>query len=81
MITILLVDDHAVVRQGVAAYLSAQENMTIVGEATSGLSASKTDRRTSPRCHPHRFIDARNGWCGSDTANQKHQPPFQSCLS
>lgn len=48
MITILLVDDHAVVRQGVAAYLSAQEDMTIVGEAASGLSAIKLVEELAP---------------------------------
>jgi NarL family two-component system response regulator LiaR len=35
-ITVLIVDDHAVVRQGVRAYLEAQPDMTIVGEAASG---------------------------------------------
>ncbi len=36
MITILIVDDHEVVRQGVRAYLSAQPDLEVVAEAGSG---------------------------------------------
>jgi NarL family two-component system response regulator LiaR len=36
MITILLVDDHQVVRQGVRAFLDTQPDFTVVGEAESG---------------------------------------------
>ncbi|ANB62372.1 response regulator transcription factor [Anoxybacteroides amylolyticum] len=36
MIKILLVDDHEMVRLGVSAYLSAQPDMEVVGEAESG---------------------------------------------
>jgi two-component system, NarL family, response regulator LiaR len=39
MIRVLLVDDHAVVRQGLHLYLSADPNITIVGEAENGLEA------------------------------------------
>ncbi|MBU2578416.1 response regulator transcription factor [Patescibacteria group bacterium] len=35
-ITILLVDDHEVVRQGLRAYLDAQPDFTVIGEASSG---------------------------------------------
>lgn len=35
-ITVLIVDDHAVVRQGVRGYLEAQLDMSIAGEAASG---------------------------------------------
>ena len=35
-ITILLVDDHEVVRQGLRAYLDAQPDFTVIGEAASG---------------------------------------------
>src|SRR5438270_6702752 len=35
-ITILLVDDHSIVRQGVRAFLEAQSDLQIVGEAASG---------------------------------------------
>jgi NarL family two-component system response regulator LiaR len=35
-ITVLIVDDHAVVRKGVRGYLEAQPDITIAGEAASG---------------------------------------------
>lgn len=35
-ITVLIVDDHDVVRQGVRAFLEAQPDLNIVGEAASG---------------------------------------------
>jgi len=38
-ITVLLVDDHAVVRAGVRAYLETQPDIEIVGEAATGLEA------------------------------------------
>jgi NarL family two-component system response regulator LiaR len=39
MISVLLVDDHAVVRQGVRAFLSSQPEFVVVGEAESGAAA------------------------------------------
>ena len=38
-ITVLLVDDHAVVRQGVRFFLESQEEFEVVGEAESGETA------------------------------------------
>jgi NarL family two-component system response regulator LiaR len=38
-ITILLVDDHRVVRQGVRAFLSTQPDLLVVAEAESGAEA------------------------------------------
>jgi two-component system, NarL family, response regulator LiaR len=35
-ISILLVDDHEVVRQGLRAYLDAQDDFRVIGEASSG---------------------------------------------
>jgi len=40
-ITILIVDDHEVVRQGLRAYLEAQPDFKVVGEASSGDEAIK----------------------------------------
>ena len=40
-ITVLLVDDHVVVRQGVRFFLESQENVVVVGEADSGETAVK----------------------------------------
>ena len=38
-ITVLLVDDHKVVRQGVRAFLQAQADIAVVAEADSGETA------------------------------------------
>jgi len=38
-ISVLLVDDHAVVRQGVRAFLQSQPDFVVVGEAESGTAA------------------------------------------
>jgi two-component system, NarL family, response regulator LiaR len=35
-VTILIIDDHALVRQGVRAFLETQSDLTVVGEADSG---------------------------------------------
>ena len=40
-ITVLLVDDHAMVRQGVRFFLESQEEFAVVGEAESGETAVK----------------------------------------
>lgn len=40
-ITILIVDDHEVVRQGLKAYLEAQPDFDVVGEASSGEDAQR----------------------------------------
>ena len=39
MTTILLADDHAVVRHGLRSLLSAEPDFSIVGEAVDGLEA------------------------------------------
>ncbi len=36
LISVLIVDDHALVRQGVRAFLETQPDLTVVGEAESG---------------------------------------------
>lgn len=40
-ITVMLVDDHAMVRQGVRAFLVTQPDLSVVGEASSGEEAVK----------------------------------------
>jgi DNA-binding NarL/FixJ family response regulator len=39
MITVLLVDDHRVVREGLRAFLDVQDDLEVVGEASDGRSA------------------------------------------
>ena len=47
-ISILLVDDHEVVRQGLRAYLEAQLDFRVIGEASSGEEAVKMASETLP---------------------------------
>jgi NarL family two-component system response regulator LiaR len=47
-ITVLLVDDHEVVRQGVRFFLGSQAEFEIVGEADSGTAAVKLAEETIP---------------------------------
>ncbi len=48
MINILIVDDHEMVRIGVSAYLSAQQDMTVVGEAENGKEAVELALKLRP---------------------------------
>jgi NarL family two-component system response regulator LiaR len=47
-ITVLIVDDHEVVRQGVRAFLDAQAELSVVGEAGSGSEAVKLAEEIIP---------------------------------
>ncbi len=47
-ISVLLVDDHTVVRQGLRALLQAEEDMEVVGEAENGRQAVGMARKTPP---------------------------------
>jgi DNA-binding NarL/FixJ family response regulator len=47
-ITVLLVDDHTVVRQGLKALLAAEEDMDVVGEAENGRQAVIQAKKTPP---------------------------------
>ncbi len=47
-ITILIVDDHQVVRQGVRAFLETQEDLSVVGEAGSGEEAVRLANQHVP---------------------------------
>jgi DNA-binding NarL/FixJ family response regulator len=47
-ITVLLVDDHTVVRQGLRALLKAEEDLEVIGEAENGRQAVVMAGKTSP---------------------------------
>ena len=47
-ISILVVDDHPVVRYGMTAFLNAQRNMKVIGEAATGEVAVKLFRKYQP---------------------------------
>ena len=45
---ILIVDDHALFREGLAGLLNAQQDLTVVGEAADGLEALQKTRALQP---------------------------------
>jgi DNA-binding NarL/FixJ family response regulator len=47
-IRILTVDDHQLLREGIAAVLEVQEDMTLVGQASTGREAIESFRRQRP---------------------------------
>ena len=47
-IKVLLVDDHAVVRQGLRTFLELQDDMTVAGEAANGVEAIEQARQVQP---------------------------------
>src|SRR6186713_696757 len=47
-ITILAVDDHPILRQGIAALVTAQSDMTLVAEAANGREAIQQFRAHQP---------------------------------
>ncbi len=47
-IKVLLVDDHAVVRQGLRTFLELQDDMMIAGEAANGLEAIEQAKQAQP---------------------------------
>ena len=47
-IKVLVVDDHALFRRGIAAVLANQENLEMVGEASDGLEAIEKARKIAP---------------------------------
>jgi NarL family two-component system response regulator LiaR len=48
MITVLIVDDHKVVRQGLRTFLELQEDVCVVGEAEDGQAAVEMVRQLNP---------------------------------
>ncbi|MCJ7660047.1 MAG: response regulator, partial [Anaerolineales bacterium] len=47
-ITVMIVDDHEMVRQGAAGYLEAQPDIKVVAEAESGSEAVRLAREYVP---------------------------------
>lgn len=47
-ITVLIADDHALVREGIAAFLKLQEDIEVVAEAADGLEAIEQVKKYNP---------------------------------
>lgn len=47
-ITILVADDHAIVREGLTVLIDAQKNLKVVGQASNGISAIKQYTKLKP---------------------------------
>jgi NarL family two-component system response regulator LiaR len=47
-ITVLIVDDHAVVRQGLRTFIDLQDDMQVVGEGADGVEAIELARQLQP---------------------------------
>ncbi len=65
-IRVLLVDDHAVVRQGLRMFIEMQNDMEVVGEGANGFEAVELAATAQARCYPAGPDDARDGWGGSN---------------
>ena len=48
MITILIVDDHPLMRKGIRAVLEMYDNIRVIGEASNGLEAVEYARQLQP---------------------------------
>ena len=48
IIRVLIVDDHAIVQEGIAAIISEEDDMTVIGQAKDGLEAIKLFREAQP---------------------------------
>ena len=48
MISVLIVDDHAVVREGLRTFLELQDGLEVVGEAADGVEAIQQARELEP---------------------------------
>ena len=67
-IKLLIVDDHAVVRDGLTTMLGRQESFAVVGEAQNGLEAIERAQGIASGSDPYGPAHARAGWCGGHAA-------------
>ena len=48
IIRVLIVDDHAIVQEGIAAIINEETDMTVIGQAKDGIEAIELFRQTQP---------------------------------
>ena len=64
-ITVLLADDHVIVREGLRKLLESESDIEVIGEATTGRQAVRPDQETPPRRRRHGHRDAQAQRAGS----------------
>lgn len=70
MINVLLVDDHVLIRKGIALLLENHVDIAVVGEANDGEEADSISLPNRSRCHIDGYFDSKwAGWFYSDEGN------------
>ncbi len=72
-IRVLVVDDHAMVRRGLATFLRVFDDLELAGEAASGARGPATLCQSPARCGFDGHGHARYGWGRRDPP---HPPPI-----
>jgi CheY-like chemotaxis protein len=70
-IGVLLVDDHTVVRQGLRALLSSEEDIEVVGEAENGRQAVMLAKKSTSGRGGYGCGDAAAQWTGGYASNSQ----------
>ena len=73
-IQVMLVDDHNVVRSGLATFLRAYDDLELVGEAKNGLEAVNLCHQKQTGCDLDGPDDAGDGWHRCHTGNFSRLP-------
>ncbi len=66
VISVLIADDHPVVREGLAAIFKSQKDIKVVAEATNGDEACELASQFSPDVLLLDPADAEEGWTAGD---------------
>ncbi len=73
-ISLLITDDHGLVRQGTRAFLELQPDITVIGEAGSGEEAVRMAAEAGTRCGANGPCHARDRWRRGHAAGEAGQP-------
>ena len=63
MVKVLLVDDESLIRNILKDYLSSDESLEVVGEASNGKLAISQAKGPTARCNFDGYADASDGRC------------------
>ena len=69
--TVLLVDDHALVRRGFRRMLEDELDITVAGEASDSEEAVRLARTAAPKSDRHGLCAARHERAGGDAQNPR----------